>query len=69
MKKRLASAVMTAALGLTLVSGSVSAAHLTDLTKADCMNGGFAEYQVVNGDDSTSFKNQGQCIKFVNTGK
>ncbi|MGD9715346.1 MAG: hypothetical protein AB7V46_25315 [Thermomicrobiales bacterium] len=29
-------------------------------TKDDCMNGGFAAY---------GFANQGQCIKFVNTGK
>lgn len=29
-------------------------------TKADCKNGGWEEY---------GFKNQGQCIRFVNTGK
>jgi hypothetical protein len=69
MKKKLAMALMTATMGLTLMTGSVGAAHLTGLTKADCMNGGFAEYQTVRGDQSTTFKNQGQCIQFVNTGK
>lgn len=29
-------------------------------TKADCKNGGWEQY---------GFANQGQCIKFVNTGK
>jgi hypothetical protein len=60
---------MTTTLGLALMSGSVGAAHLSGLTKADCMNGRFAEHQTTRGDSSTTFKNQGQCIKFVNTGK
>jgi hypothetical protein len=49
--------------------GTASAAHLTGLTKEDWKNGGFSEYQRVKGDESTTFKNQGDCIQFVNTGK
>ena len=36
-------------------------AYSTDpTTKQECMNGGWAAY---------GFKNQGQCIRFVKTGK
>lgn len=69
MKKKLVTAVMTATMGLTLMAGSVGADHLVGLTKEDCKNGGFTEYQTTKGDKSTTFKNQGQCIKFVNTSK
>lgn len=68
MKKKLASALMTATLGLTLMAGSVGAAHPEPTTKADCMRGGFAEYNV-GFNEVQRFRNQGQCIKFVNTGK
>ncbi len=69
MKHKIAIAVAVVALGAALLGGSASAAHLSDLTKEECKNGGFAEYQRVNGDASTAFKNQGDCIRFVNTGK
>ncbi len=69
MKHKIAIAVTAVALETALLSGSASAAHLSDLTKDECKNGGFAEYQRVNGDASTTFKNQGDCIQFVNTGK
>ena len=69
MKNKLAVALTTVTLGLALFTGSASAAHLTGLTKEDCKNGGFSEFQRVKGDESTTFKNQGDCIQFVNTGK
>jgi len=69
MKKKLAVALGTVALGLALFAGPASAAHLSDLTKDDCKKGGFAEYQRTKGDMSTTFKNQGDCIQFVNTAK
>ena len=69
MKNKIAIAVTAVTLGTALLSGSASAAHLSDLTKDDCKKGGFTEYQRVNGDASTTFKNQGDCIQFVNTGK
>ena len=71
-KNKFAVALTTVTLGMALFAGSggtASAAHLSGLTKDDCKNGGFSEYQRVNGDASTTFKNQGDCIQFVNTGK
>ena len=69
MRKKLAAALAGVSLSLTLLAGRAEAAHLSDLTAEDCKNGGFAEYQRVRGDMSTTFKNQGDCIQFVNTGK
>ena len=70
MKKSIATALTVAAMGLTLATGSVSAAHPEPTTKADCMNGGFAEYRASGMANAPQrFKNQGQCIKFVNTGR
>lgn len=68
MKKKLAMALMTATMSLTMLAGSVGAAHPEPTTKSDCMNGEFAEYNV-GFTKVQRFKNQGQCIKFVNTGK
>ncbi len=70
MKKTIATALMVATMGLTLATGSVSAAHPQPTTKADCMNGGFAEYRTSGMANAPQrFKNQGDCIQFVNTGK
>ena len=69
MKNKLAIALTTVTLGMALFAGSASAAHLTGLTADDCKNGGFSEYQRTRGDLATTFKNQGDCIQFVNTGK
>ncbi len=70
MKKRITTALAVVAMGLTLAAGSVSAGHAEPTTKADCKNGGFAEYRTSGMADAPQrFKNQGQCIKFVNTGK
>ena len=70
MKKMLAIAFTAATLGLTLATGSASAAHPQPTTKADCKNGEFAEYRTSLAPDAPQrFKNQGQCIQFVNTGK
>ena len=68
-KNKIAIAVTAVTLSMAFLSGSASAAHLSNLSKDDCKQGGFAEYQRVNGDKSTAFKNQGDCIQFVNTGK
>ena len=69
MKNRLLMALAAVALGMSMGTGSVSAKHPEPTTKADCMNGEFAEYTVSGTDLTQRFKNQGQCIKFVNTGK
>ena len=70
MKKTLAIAFTAATLGLSLATGSASAAHPEPTTKADCKNGGFAEYKTSGMANAPQrFKNQGQCIQFVNTGK
>ncbi len=69
MKNRLRIALAVIALGMTVMTGSVSASHPEPTTKADCMNGEFAEYTVSGTDLTQRFKNQGQCIQFVNTGK
>ena len=70
MKNHLRIALAAVALGMTVMAGSVSAAHPEPTTKADCMNGGFAEYKTSGRPDATQrFANQGQCIQFVNTGK
>lgn len=69
--KKLAYTVLTAAMagGLALGStGTASAAHPEPATKDDCRNGGFAEYKV-GFTDEQRFDNQGQCIRFVETGK
>ena len=69
MKRKLAIALTTASLGLALLGGSASAAHPEPTTKADCKNGGFMEYKVSGMPGAAQrFKNQGQCIRFVNTG-
>jgi hypothetical protein len=36
------------------------------VTKAQCMNGG---WQTLYRANNTTFKNQGDCIQYVNTGK
>jgi len=70
MKKMIATALTVAAMGLTLATGSVSANHPEPTTKADCKNGEFAEYRTSGAPDAPQrFKNQGDCIQFVNTGK
>ena len=70
MKKLLATAVMAATLGLTLATGSVSANHPQPTTKADCKGGGFAEYRTSGMPGAPQrFKNQGDCVRFVTTGK
>ncbi len=70
MKKMIATALTVAAMGLTLATGSVSAAHPEPTTKSDCMNGEFAEYRTSGALNAPQrFKNQGDCIQFVNTGK
>jgi len=66
MKNKLAVALTTVTLGLALFAGTASAAHVP-ADKSDCKNGGFSEYTTANG--SQRFKNQGDCIQFVNTGK
>lgn len=69
-KKTIAIALTAATLGLSVATGSVSAAHPEPATKADCMSGGFAEYRTSLAPDAPQrFKNQGDCIKFINTGK
>ncbi len=70
MKNRLRIALAAFALGMTVMTGSVSANHPEPTTKADCMNGEFAEYMTSGRPDATQrFKNQGDCIQYVNTGK
>ncbi len=70
MKNKLAIALTAATMGLALFGGAASAAHPEPTTKADCKNGEFAEYKTSGRPDATQrFKNQGDCIQFVNTGK
>jgi hypothetical protein len=69
MKKKLAMALMTATMSLTMMAGSVGAGHPEPTMKSDCMGGNFAEYNTNLTDGIQRFKNQGQCIKFVVTGK
>ena len=70
MKKKLAVALSTVALGLALFAGPASAQHPQPTMKADCKNGEFAEYRTsLMSDAPQRFKNQGDCIQFVNTGK
>ena len=66
MKNRFAVALTTVTLGMALFTGTASAGHVPD-EKSDCTNGVFSEYRTENG--SQRFKNQGECIRFVNTGK
>ena len=68
MKKKLTLALLTATMSLTMLAGSAGAAHPEPSMKSDSMNGEFAEYNV-GFSDIQRFKNQGQCIRFVNTGK
>jgi hypothetical protein len=69
-KKTLAIALTATTLGLSLATGSVSAAHPEPETKADCMSGGWAEYRTSLASDAPQrFKNQGDCIQLINTGK
>ena len=70
MMNRFLIALGAIALGMTLATGSVSASHPEPTTKADCKNGGFAEYKTSGMPNAPQrFNNQGDCIQFVNTGK
>lgn len=65
----IAAATLAGAVGI-LAPASAMAAHPEPTTKADCKNGEFAEYKTSLRPDATQrFKNQGQCIRFVNTGE
>ena len=55
-----AAAAHAAALKPTAVAKGGASYPPMPTSKAQCMNGGFAAF---------GFKNQGQCIRFVNTGK
>ena len=69
MKNKFAVALTTVTLGMALFTGTASANHPVPEDKSECKNGGFSEYIVGGGDTSQRFKNQGECIRFVNTGK
>ena len=73
MTRKLSYAVLTLAMagGMAVsTAGVASAAHPSPTTKADCKNGEFAEYKTSGAPDAEQrFKNQGQCIRFVETGK
>jgi len=69
-KKMIAIALTAATLGVSLATGTVSASHPQPTTKDDCKNGEFAEYKTSGMPNAPQrFKNQGDCIQFVNTGK
>ncbi len=70
MKRKLAVAVSTAALGLALFAAPTAANHPQPTTVEDCKNGDFVEYKTSGMPNAPQrFTNQGDCIQFVNTGK
>jgi hypothetical protein len=73
MKKATRFAIVAAAAFGTITvgqAGAVMANHPQPTTKDDCKNGGFAEYKESGmANAAQRFSNQGQCIRFVNTGE
>jgi Spy/CpxP family protein refolding chaperone len=59
--RRAATAIGMALIATVLAAPGAMAEHSDDPgSKSDCMRGGWADY---------GFRNQGQCIRFVNTGQ
>lgn len=59
-----------AGLGVLVPASGALAAHPQPDAKQDCKDGGFAEYKTSGMPDATQrFDNQGQCVRFVATGK
>lgn len=68
--RRMIAVATLAGMGALVPASAAMAAHPEPTTKDDCKNGEFAEYRtsgMPNADQR--FQNQGQCIRFVNTGK
>lgn len=56
--------------GVLAPATAALAAHPQPTTKEECKGGGFAEYKTSGRPDAVQrFDNQGQCIRFVETGK
>ena len=66
--RRIIAVATLAGMGVLVPASGALAAHPEPTTKDDCKNGEFAEYNV-GFTDEQRFKNQGQCIRFVETGK
>ena len=59
-RRRLLSTIATVALVTGVLGGGPATAQGQPETKDDCKKGGWMQF---------GFKNQGQCIRFVNTGQ
>ena len=59
-----------AGVGVLVPASTAVAAHPAPTAKEDCRGGEFAEYRTgLAANAPQRFKNQGQCIRFVVTGK
>lgn len=68
--RRLIAVATLAGVGILVPASAAVAIHPSPTTKEDCKNGEFAEYRTSGAPDAEQrFKNQGQCIRFVETGK
>ena len=68
--RRIIAVATLAGVGILVPASGAMAAHPEPTTKDDCKNGEFAEYKTSLRPDATQrFSNQGQCVRFVETGK
>lgn len=68
--RRIIAAATLAGVGVLVPTTAALANHPQPTTKEDCKNGEFAEYKTSGRPDAVQrFDNQGQCIRFVETGK
>ncbi len=67
---RIIAVATLAGIGVLVPASAAIAAHPEPTTKQDCKNGEFAEYRTsLMPNAPQRFENQGQCIRFVQTGK
>lgn len=68
--RRIIAVATLAGMGALVPASGALAAHPEPTTKDDCKNGEFADYKTSGRADATQrFDNQGQCIRFVETGR
>lgn len=68
--RRVVAVAALASTGILVPATAALANHPQPTTKEDCKDGGFAEYRTSGRPDAVQrFDNQGQCIRFVETGK
>ena len=68
--RRIVAVATLTGVGLLVPASAAMAAHPQPTTKEDCRDGGFAEYRTSGMPGAEQrFKNQGQCVRFVMTGK